>query len=299
MTSKKLRDTTVAYWDAPDPNRDVVSMNEVETIFVVDWDGVCCEAVWPEWGDWLPGAVDGLKKLLTLGKVRIHSSRLNPYKFGADGVDLRDERTVADDITKMRYMLDQADLFEVEIHTTHGKPTGHYYIDDRAVEFKGSWEDVLDRVCMKVPQEIHLESLTIWDETAGKIINLEDIPAPMPLLRSFEGGATRNTDTSKEDYEGFLSPVALRAFGRYMHSHRVQKDGSVRDSDNWQKGIPLEVYMKSAWRHFFDLWELHRGGHPINPDTGKPVTLEEALMGLLFNVQGYSHEHLKPQEKAA
>ena len=105
-------------------------------------------------------------------------------------------------------------------------------------------------------------------------------------MRTFDTGATRDTDTGKLDYEGFLSPLVLERYARYMHQNRVQADGSLRDSDNWQKGIPLEAYMKSGWRHFFDWWKEHRGH-----DT--PDGLEDALCALLFNTQGYLHEVLR------
>jgi hypothetical protein len=104
-------------------------------------------------------------------------------------------------------------------------------------------------------------------------------------MRRFDTGATRDTDEGKFDFEGFLSPAVIEAFARYMHSKRRMPDGGTRDSDNWQKGIPLDVYMKSTWRHFFDLWKAHRG-LPAPP-------LEETLCALLFNAQGYLHEHLK------
>lgn len=114
-------------------------------------------------------------------------------------------------------------------------------------------------------------------------------------MRSFASGATRNTDTSKLDYEGFLSPVALESFAKYMHSHRIQADGNMRASDNWQKGIPMDVYMKSMWRHFFDVWKLHRGLPAHSPEDNHALTLEEALNAMLFNVQGYLHEVLKQE----
>jgi len=105
-------------------------------------------------------------------------------------------------------------------------------------------------------------------------------------LRKFDTGATRDTDANKHDYEGFLSPLVIEAFGRYMTKHRVQSDGTLRDSDNWQKGIPRDVYMKSAWRHFLDWWKEHRG-------LGSREGMEDALCGVLFNVMGYLHESLK------
>lgn len=105
-------------------------------------------------------------------------------------------------------------------------------------------------------------------------------------MRVFETGATRNTDEHKLDYEGFLSPIALERYAQYLHKHRFQADGKVRDSDNWQKGIPFNVYMKSLWRHFMDLWKLHRG---YTADE----SLEDALCAIIFNAQGYLHENLK------
>ena len=109
----------------------------------------------------------------------------------------------------------------------------------------------------------------------------------MAEVRKFETGATRDADTTKPDFEGFLSPLVVARFGEYMHDNRVQRDGSVRDSDNWQKGIPQDAYMKSGWRHFFAWWGMHRGLG------GGSQMLEHALCGLLFNAMGYLHEHLK------
>jgi hypothetical protein len=105
-------------------------------------------------------------------------------------------------------------------------------------------------------------------------------------MRQFTTGATRDSDTDKYDYEGFLSPLVLERYGEYMHKHRKQADGKLRDSDNWQKGIPKDAYMKSGWRHFMDWWKEHR---KIASREG----LEDALCALLFNVMGYLHETIK------
>ena len=105
-------------------------------------------------------------------------------------------------------------------------------------------------------------------------------------MRKFETGATRNTDDGKLDFEGFLSPAVLRRFAEYMHKNRVQADGNLRASDNWQKGIPKDAYMKSGFRHFFAWWAKHREGTT-------PAEMEEDLCALLFNVQGYLFEILK------
>jgi len=108
----------------------------------------------------------------------------------------------------------------------------------------------------------------------------------MKNIRKFSTGATRDTDENKNDYEGFLSPLVIEAFGNYMTRHRKQSDGELRASDNWQKGIPKEQYIKSAWRHFLDWWKEHRG------DKSREG-IENALCGLMFNIMGYYHEYLK------
>ena len=113
-------------------------------------------------------------------------------------------------------------------------------------------------------------------------------------VRSFQSGATRNRNDTKPAYEGFLSPHALHAFGEYMHKHRKQADGTLRNADNWQKGIPESVYMDSMLRHVFDLWLLHRGGAPVDPDSGQPCTKKDLLCAIYFNAGGLLHETVKP-----
>ena len=108
------------------------------------------------------------------------------------------------------------------------------------------------------------------------------------IYRKFDTGATRDQDTTKLDYEGFLSPLALTRFAAYMHEHRVQSDGTLRGSDNWQKGIPLESYMKSMWRHLITVW-----GHHREVPTADCESQEDALCGVIFNAQGYLHEIMK------
>lgn len=110
-------------------------------------------------------------------------------------------------------------------------------------------------------------------------------------LRTFDTGATRDTAEGKPDYEGFLSPIVLRAYAAYMNGHRLQSDGTLRASDNWQKGISKDAYMSSLWRHFMDMWTLHRGYDTEEAD------MEMAICGILFNAMGYLHEELKARER--
>ena len=97
------------------------------------------------------------------------------------------------------------------------------------------------------------------------------------LPRQFDSGATRDSEQGKYDFEGFLSPLVLMEYARYMDKHRHLADGTVRGSDNWQSGMPLDVYMKSLLRHVFDLWLLHREGEARRPETGELVDVHDAL----------------------
>lgn len=105
-------------------------------------------------------------------------------------------------------------------------------------------------------------------------------------VRTFESGATRDLDVEKYDFDGFLSPLVLDAYAAYMHKHRYLPDGSLRAADNWKEGIPLDVYVKSEWRHHIDFWKLHHG---LPAREG----MEDTLCALLFNISGYLHEYLK------
>lgn len=106
-------------------------------------------------------------------------------------------------------------------------------------------------------------------------------------MRTFPSGATRDSDEHKIDFEAALSPLVLQAYGEYMRSKRKMADGSVRDADNWQKGMPLSAFIKSGIRHTMDWWLIHRGFK------GAETLLVETLCAILFNVSGYLHEYLK------
>jgi hypothetical protein len=111
-------------------------------------------------------------------------------------------------------------------------------------------------------------------------------------MRKFNTGATRGSDTMKYDPEGFENPFVKERFYKYMHNHRVQADGEPRDSDNWQKGIDRNAYMKSLLRHVQDLHLVWRGGVAVDPETGKPVDMEELACAIIFNANGFLFETL-------
>jgi len=113
------------------------------------------------------------------------------------------------------------------------------------------------------------------------------------MNRTFTTGANRNDNEGKLSYEGFLSYPVIKAYGEYMHKHRLLEDGTLRDADNWQKLFGdnhEQVCMESAWRHFMDWWAEHRG---YNSRDG----LDEALGGLIFNAMAYWHKKLLDKEQ--
>jgi len=117
--------------------------------FAVDWDGCCVHEIWPEMGDWLPGAVTALKRLTARGKVVIYTLRSHPYEM--DEKTPRLAKDVFHDLGKIRQMLDLAGLEEVEIYPPdRGKPPAKVYIDDRAVHFDGDWAKTILEVDLRL-----------------------------------------------------------------------------------------------------------------------------------------------------
>ena len=111
------------------------------------------------------------------------------------------------------------------------------------------------------------------------------------MIRKFTSGANRNTDDGKLDYEGFNNPLVDLSFAKYMNHHRKLEDGTLRDSDNWQKGIPRAELIKSFVRHSQDIKLIIRGYKVM--ENGKEVTLEEAINGAKFNLNALQLENLK------
>jgi hypothetical protein len=106
-------------------------------------------------------------------------------------------------------------------------------------------------------------------------------------IRTFDTGATRSPMADKLCYSGFFSPKVMKRVAEYMHLHRKQADGNIREADNWKKGIPVASYLDSMTRHFMDVW-MHLDG------CGELATedLQTALCGLFFNTQGMLFEEL-------
>lgn len=112
-------------------------------------------------------------------------------------------------------------------------------------------------------------------------------------MREFETGATRDDDTEKLDIEGFLNPVVVKRYCEYLHKHQKQADGKLRNSDNWQKGMPKKTYVKSLLRHVLDVWLEHRGYNQSEDG------IQDALCATIFNAMGYLFEILDDRDRSS
>ncbi len=104
--------------------------------------------------------------------------------------------------------------------------------------------------------------------------------------RYFDGGAFRDGDNGKMDFEGYFSPLVIKGFGEYMLHHQKQSDGQMRDSDNWQKGFGedhIGVCLKSLLRHVHDIW-MEYDGYPSRDG------MEEAVYGSMFNIMAIAYK---------
>jgi len=108
-------------------------------------------------------------------------------------------------------------------------------------------------------------------------------------ITSYETGATRSKRTHKFDYTGFTSPLAINIFANYMHKHRLQSDGKLRDSDNWKKGIPNKDCLESLDRHVRSIIAISQGIKCINADDGEEETMEDVLCAARFNIDCILH----------
>jgi hypothetical protein len=99
--------------------------------------------------------------------------------------------------------------------------------------------------------------------------------------RTFASGATRDTANGKLELHRYFSPKCVRRFAEYMQQHQIDSNGNYRPGNNWQKGMPREVFVASMFRHFLEVWERWDDiGGLDNPTT------EDALCAIIFNAQG-------------
>lgn len=117
------------------------------------------------------------------------------------------------------------------------------------------------------------------------------------MARYFKSGATRDDADYKLDYEAFFNPRVLEIYAEFMHKHRKQTDGKLRDGDNWQKGFGKDVVAKSLVRHMIEFWKDHRGYDVFDRKTGEDVDMKDTLCAIIFNAFAYLKEYSEEEEQ--
>jgi len=115
--------------------------NELKNI-AVDFDGVVhtFDKGWHDgtcYGEPIDGSLDALKTLSQNYNVIIFSAKVRPDRplvDGKTGLQLVDE------------WLKKHNVRELVSDITHEKPRAEFYIDDKAIEFKDNWEEILERL---------------------------------------------------------------------------------------------------------------------------------------------------------
>ena len=100
----------------------------------------------------------------------------------------------------------------------------------------------------------------------------------MSKHRTFESGAIRDNDESKEDYIETISWRAMKRYAQYM-TGKKKKYGS----GNFKKGIPIESYEQSLMRHVEKYLENKYEGGTVEVN-------EDHLSAMVFNIFGIMHE---------
>lgn len=112
-------------------------------------------------------------------------------------------------------------------------------------------------------------------------------------VRLFPSGATRSANDGKYEIARFFDPRVMLERAAYMHRHRIQPDGQLRDPDNWKKGMGLQTYADSIGRHALDFALLHEGYEVRRPEDDSKVEMIETLCAIMFNCEGYIKEYLE------
>lgn len=97
-------------------------------------------------------------------------------------------------------------------------------------------------------------------------------------IRTFESGAIRDLDDTKEDYIETISWRAMKRYAQYM-TGKKKKYGA----GNFKKGIPIESYEQSLLRHVQKYLENKYEGGDVEKE-------EDHLSAIVFNVFGIMHE---------
>jgi len=87
--------------------------------------------------------------------------------------------------------------------------------------------------------------------------------------RKFNTGAQRDVVVGKGRYD-LISPIMIERLAKLL-----QRGAEKYNDRNWEKGMPLSVYMDSGMRHLFKFLEGHKD--------------EDHLIAAIWNLQALLH----------
>ena len=103
-----------------------------------------------------------------------------------------------------------------------------------------------------------------------RLIELSDyITKDSGERRKFNTGAQRGVVDGKGRYD-LISPIMIERLAKLL-----QRGAEKYNDRNWEKGMPLSVYMDSGMRHLFKFLEGHRD--------------EDHLIAAIWNLQALLH----------
>jgi len=111
----------------------------ISKIITVDFDGTICDFNYPNIGAPKEGVKEALRELKDMGyEIHILSCRTNP-ELKKYPIDRQEQVRMME-----KYLTDHDIPFDVVLNEF--KPLALFYIDDRAIEYRGDWKEVIRKV---------------------------------------------------------------------------------------------------------------------------------------------------------
>ncbi len=116
-------------------------------VILVDLDGtIATDAEYPAIGKPQDGVKEALQKLKDAGyRIRVYTCRLNGEHWKDSSEEHHGEyKQTASDIEE--YLRDNEIPYDDIVEWDEGKPFGSWYVDDKALNYDGDWQAIVDSI---------------------------------------------------------------------------------------------------------------------------------------------------------